>query len=87
MKILELAIEFEFYRQKNEIYPFVIFSKWKSVIKGDAAVKENNELVIANPHFCLNIEKAGKSLAKIKNLEAENYYCYHGGKFNSIIRG
>lgn len=57
------------------------FPSLKSVITGDAAVNENHELVIANPHFCLNVEKAEQSLNKIKNLKAENYYCYHGGKF------
>ena len=57
------------------------FPRLKSVITGDAAVKENHELVIANPHFCLNVEKAEQSLRKIKNLKAENYYCYHGGTF------
>jgi glyoxylase-like metal-dependent hydrolase (beta-lactamase superfamily II) len=57
------------------------FPSLKSVITGDSAVKENHELVIANPHFCLNLEKAKQSLTKIKNLKAENYYCYHGGKF------
>ncbi|KYG29730.1 MBL fold metallo-hydrolase [Priestia endophytica] len=57
------------------------FPRLKSIITGDAAVKENHELVIANPQFCLNIEKAQQSLIKIKNLKAENYYCYHGGKF------
>ncbi len=57
------------------------FPSLKSIITGDAAVKENDELVIANRHFCLNVEKAEQSLTKIKNLKAENYYCYHGGKF------
>ncbi|RAS77125.1 MBL fold metallo-hydrolase [Priestia endophytica] len=57
------------------------FPRLKSIITGDAAVKENHELVIANPQFCLNIEKSQQSLIKIKNLKAENYYCYHGGKF------
>ncbi|WP_018708814.1 MBL fold metallo-hydrolase [Siminovitchia fordii] len=53
----------------------------KSVITGDAAVHKNYELVVANPHFCLNVEKAQQSLRNIKNLKAETYYCYHGGKF------
>lgn len=57
------------------------FPSLKSVITGDAAVMENHELVIANPHFCLNVEKAEQSLTKIKNFKAKNYYCYHGGKF------
>lgn len=56
------------------------FPSLKSVITGDASVKENRELVIANPHFCLHVEQAEQSLTKIKNLKAENYYCYHGGK-------
>lgn len=56
------------------------FPSLKTVITGDAAVNENDELVIANPHFCLNVEKAEQSLQKIKNLNAETYYCYHGGK-------
>ncbi|PHB31735.1 MBL fold metallo-hydrolase [Bacillus pseudomycoides] len=57
------------------------FQSLKSVITGDAAVNEDHELIIANPHFCLNVEKAQQSLRKIKNLKAETYYCYHGGKF------
>lgn len=57
------------------------FPSVKSVITGDAAVKENQELVIANPHFCLDIDKAEQSLTKIKELKADTYYCYHGGKF------
>ncbi|WHX61109.1 MBL fold metallo-hydrolase [Peribacillus frigoritolerans] len=57
------------------------FPRLKTVIAGDAAVIENHELLIANPHFCLNVEKAEQSLRKIKNLQAENYYCYHGGTF------
>lgn len=57
------------------------FPSLKSVITGDAAVNENHDLVIANPSFCLDIERAEQSLKKIKNLKAEHYYCYHGGKF------
>lgn len=51
-----------------------------SVITGDAAVNEGQKLVIANPNFCLDMIKAEKSLKKIKNLHATNYFCYHGGK-------
>ncbi|WP_242239260.1 MBL fold metallo-hydrolase [Bacillus cereus group sp. BfR-BA-01309] len=56
------------------------FSNSNCVITGDAAVQENCELVIANPNFCLDIEKAEESLKRIKNLKAAMYYCYHGGK-------
>ncbi|OHX28564.1 MBL fold metallo-hydrolase [Bacillus mycoides] len=58
------------------------FPSLKSVITGDATVHENHELAIANTHFCLNVEKAEQSLRKVKNLKAEAYYCYHGGKFS-----
>jgi len=56
------------------------FPKLNSVITGDAAANENQGLVIANPHFCLNMENAKHSLRKIQNLQADSYYCYHGGK-------
>ncbi|UOB81354.1 MBL fold metallo-hydrolase [Bacillus sp. ZJS3] len=50
------------------------------VITGDAAVQDNCELKLANPDFCLDIEKAEESLNNIKSLKAASYYCYHGGK-------
>ncbi|OJD58393.1 MBL fold metallo-hydrolase [Bacillus sp. NH11B] len=56
------------------------FPNLNCVITGDAAVQENRELVIANPNFCLDLEKAEESLKRIKNLKAVTYYCYHGGK-------
>ncbi|WP_211749858.1 MBL fold metallo-hydrolase [Paenibacillus sp. Marseille-Q4541] len=58
------------------------FPSLKSVITGDVAVNENHELQVANPQFCLDMEKAEESLSKIKNLKAESYYCYHGGKLH-----
>lgn len=56
------------------------FPNLNCVITGDAAVQDNHELVIANPSFCLDLEKAEESLKRIKNLKAATYYCYHGGK-------
>ncbi|PEA93606.1 MBL fold metallo-hydrolase [Bacillus cereus] len=56
------------------------FPNLDCVITGDAAVQENSELVIANPNFCLDIEKAKQSLNRIKSFKAAEYYCYHGGK-------
>jgi len=56
------------------------FPNSNCVITGDAAVQDNHELVIANPSFCLDLEKAEESLKRIKNLKAVKYYCYHGGK-------
>lgn len=54
-----------------------------SIITGDAAVIENNKLVIANPQFALDLELAKDSLKKLISMNADNYYCYHGGKFCS----
>ncbi|MES5955050.1 MBL fold metallo-hydrolase [Bacillus fungorum] len=56
------------------------FPNLNCVITGDAAVQDNRELVIANPNFCLDLEKAEESLKRIKNFKAASYYCYHGGK-------
>ena len=61
------------------------FPNLDCVITGDAAVQENRELVIANPDFCLDIERAEKSLNRIKSLKAAQYYCYHGGKLTYKI--
>lgn len=52
-----------------------------SIIVGDAAVIENGKLVIANPQFALDIDMAEKSLEKIISINADYYYCYHGGKY------
>ena len=56
------------------------FPSLHTVITGDAAVNEENKKVIANPHYCLDIEKAEQSLKKIKSLNPKNIYYYHGGK-------
>lgn len=51
-----------------------------SIITGDAAVIENGKLVIANPYFTLDLNIAENTLEKIKAMNVDNYYCYHGGK-------
>ena len=48
------------------------FPNLDCVITGDAAVQENRELVIANPDFCLDIEKAEESLKRIKTLKQQH---------------
>ena len=53
----------------------------KYLITGDAAAFEKNNLVIANPQFCLDIETAQKSLENISHRECDCYICYHGGLF------
>ncbi|WP_340024035.1 MBL fold metallo-hydrolase [Paenibacillus sp. FSL K6-1096] len=51
-----------------------------SVITGDAAVSEQNRLVVANPQYCLDLERAEQSLDRLQALNAHTYYCYHGGQ-------
>lgn len=51
-----------------------------SVITGDAAAHEQNELVVANPQYCLDLERAEQSLKRLQALVAHTYYCYHGGQ-------
>lgn len=53
--------------------------KNKVLIAGDAAVLENGNLVVANPHFALDLKEAEKSLEKIKTYGAREIVCYHGG--------
>jgi len=56
------------------------FPALQAVITGDAAVVEDEQLIVANPQFCLNLKEAERSLDKVKDLSAKTYYCYHGGK-------
>lgn len=51
------------------------------LITGDAAVVEGQELVIANPQFCLDTAAAQKSLERLLQLRCRQYICYHGGVF------
>jgi glyoxylase-like metal-dependent hydrolase (beta-lactamase superfamily II) len=53
----------------------------KTLITGDAAALENNQLVIANPQFTLDVENANKSISKILDYDADTYICYHGGVY------
>lgn len=59
----------------------VCSSEHKYFITGDAAVVEKNNLVIANPQFCLEPETAEKSLDLVLRGEWGCYICYHGGVF------
>ncbi len=57
--------------------------QYNVLIAGDAATIENDDLVIANPQFTLDLDKAEESLSKIKTYGAEEIICYHGGYFKS----
>lgn len=56
------------------------FPELGRVITGDAAVNEQGELAVANPQYCFDLESAEQSLNRLKALNAQSYYCYHGGK-------
>lgn len=56
------------------------FPELGRVITGDAAVNEQGELAVANPQYCFDLESAEQSLNRLKALNAQAYYCYHGGK-------
>jgi glyoxylase-like metal-dependent hydrolase (beta-lactamase superfamily II) len=53
----------------------------ETIITGDAAALEGNQLVIANPQFTLDLEKAEKDISKLLSYDASTYICYHGGIF------
>lgn len=55
----------------------------RTMITGDSAVLEDNQLVIANPQFTLDLDKANKSLAKLMSYDVETFICYHGGVFKT----
>lgn len=49
------------------------------VVTGDAAVAEGQKLAVANPEYCLDMERAQASLAKLTGYHSRCYICYHGG--------
>lgn len=54
-----------------------------SVVTGDAAVIDEGKLIVANPQFALDLDGAEDSLKKLIEMDADTYYCYHGGKFEN----
>ena len=58
----------------------------KTLVAGDAVVVENDELVIANPQYTLDLDKAKKSIKNLLNYDIEKIICYHGGVFNKNIK-
>ncbi|ROR22112.1 glyoxylase-like metal-dependent hydrolase (beta-lactamase superfamily II) [Mobilisporobacter senegalensis] len=51
----------------------------ETIITGDAAAIENNNLLIPNPEFTLDMNRAIKSLDHIREINAKTIICYHGG--------
>jgi glyoxylase-like metal-dependent hydrolase (beta-lactamase superfamily II) len=60
--------------------------KFKTLIPGDALVVENDELVIANPSYTLDMHEAKKSIKKLLTYDIENVICYHGGLYTKDIK-
>jgi len=58
----------------------------KTLVAGDALVVENDELVIANPQYTLNLEEAKKTVKNLLNYGIEKIICYHGGVFIKNIK-
>ncbi len=52
---------------------------------GDALAYENNQLIIANPEFTLDVDECMNSIRKIKNMKIQKLICYHGGVVDSNI--
>ena len=50
-----------------------------TLIAGDAAFVKDRRLVVGPPAFTMNMNDAEASLEKIKQINARNVICYHGG--------
>lgn len=64
-------------------------SLWHSssctLITGDALVVDHGHLIIANPHFTLDLIGAIESIKKLYHLSIKKVICYHGGEFDGDI--
>ncbi|GAA4653830.1 MBL fold metallo-hydrolase [Anaerocolumna aminovalerica] len=56
----------------------------KTMVTGDAAVLEDDRLVIANPQFTLDLDSANTSFVKLMKYDVETFICYHGGILKSF---
>lgn len=50
-----------------------------TIITGDGAVVEKGQLVVANPLYTLNLNKAEQSLEELLSYKGATFICYHGG--------
>lgn len=53
----------------------------KAVITGDAAYHEEGKIQPVGPQFSLNMEDAKRSLSHLLDLDANRYFCFHGGLY------
>lgn len=59
----------------------LLIEKDSIIITGDAMALEDNDPIIANPQFTLDIEQATESMNTLLSMKADAYYCYHGGMY------
>ncbi len=52
------------------------------LLAGDALAIEDGKLIIPNIQFTLNLEEAGKSVEKIRNMKISKIICYHGNSYD-----
>jgi glyoxylase-like metal-dependent hydrolase (beta-lactamase superfamily II) len=57
----------------------IYLKETKTLIAGDALVVENGKLMIANPQYTLDMQKAKESIRKLMSYEIDTILCYHGG--------
>jgi glyoxylase-like metal-dependent hydrolase (beta-lactamase superfamily II) len=63
----------------------IYLKQCKTLIAGDALVVENGKLLIANPQYTLDMQKAKESIRKLLSYEIESILCYHGGVYSENI--
>ena len=61
----------------------LFMEKDRIAITGDAIALENNIPVIANPQFALDVGQAAASMKKLLSMNADAYFCYHGGIYSA----
>jgi glyoxylase-like metal-dependent hydrolase (beta-lactamase superfamily II) len=64
----------------------IYLKETKTLIAGDALVVENGELMIANPQYTLDMQKAKESIRKLLSYKIEKILCYHGGIYSGKIK-
>lgn len=61
----------------------LFLEKASIVITGDAMALEDGRPVIANPQFTLDLRGAEAAMEKLLSLQADAYFCYHGGVYQA----
>ena len=65
---------------------FLYLREDKILIAGDAVCYEEDQLVICNPQFTLDMKNAFESIKKLDKYEINEIICYHGGIVKTNIK-